>query len=353
MPMAIKSDTLSSSRYRPWMRHWLLAAGVYNLVWGASVVLAPDAPLRLFGVDALSGTGRAIWQCLGMVIGVYGIGYLAASLDPLRHWPIVLVGFLGKIFGPIGFVWCASQGDIDWRFGLTIPTNDLLWWIPFGLMLQGAWLHAREFDVGGTRVEPTRARIECEPLLGTPTSSTPDLGVALLVARNQHGVSLAALSQSKPVLLVALRHFGCTFCRQTLADIAAQRARLEAEGTQIAILHSADVSSAAPILARAGLGDISSFADPDHLLSRSLGIERGSFMAVLGPRNILKAIPALLSGHGIGYPVGDPLQMPASFVVHKGRVLSHHHHTYAGEREDFPGLLKTAGLASGAIPAHT
>ena len=38
-----------------------------------------------------------IWQGMGMVIGVYGLGY-QASYDPVRHWPIVAVGFLGKIF---------------------------------------------------------------------------------------------------------------------------------------------------------------------------------------------------------------------------------------------------------------
>ena len=38
-----------------------------------------------------------------MIVGVYGIGYAIASTDPLRHWPIVLVNSLGKIFGPIGF----------------------------------------------------------------------------------------------------------------------------------------------------------------------------------------------------------------------------------------------------------
>ena len=33
-----------------------------------------------------------IWQCVGMIVGVYGVGYLVAASDPLRHWPIVLVG---------------------------------------------------------------------------------------------------------------------------------------------------------------------------------------------------------------------------------------------------------------------
>ena len=80
-----------------------------------------------------------IWQCVGMIVGVYGIGYWIAASDPMRHWPITLVGFLGKIFGPIGFAYYLIQGAFPLIFGLTIMTNDLLWWIPFGLILKMAW----------------------------------------------------------------------------------------------------------------------------------------------------------------------------------------------------------------------
>ena len=315
------------------MRRWLLAAGVYNLAWGAAVVLFPDLPLRLFGVEPLAGTGRAIWQCLGMVIGVYGIGYLAASLNPIRHWPIVLVGFLGKVFGPIGFVWCAARGEIDWRFGLTIPTNDILWWIPFALILRASWDAAK---AGEPRTDPTMS-----------------LGTALNVARDQRGRTLAALSKERPVLLVGLRHFGCTFCRETLAQLSTDREAIESRGARIALLHSADAAAAAPHLARAGLSDVPAFADPDQALARSLGIGHGSFLALLGPRNILRGIPAFFAGHGFGYPVGDPLQMPAAFVVHRGRIVRHQHHSFAGERLDIRSLLEDTGLAPAASPAHT
>ncbi len=47
-----------------------------------------------------------------MISGVYGVGYAAAALDPLRHWTIVLVGFLGMVFGPVGFVSAEAQGEI-------------------------------------------------------------------------------------------------------------------------------------------------------------------------------------------------------------------------------------------------
>ncbi len=125
-----------TARSPGWMRRWLVAAGLYNVAWGAFVVLLPDALFRVVGMEPLAGPGRGIWQCLGMVIGVYGIGYLCASRDPVRHWPIVLVGLLGKLFGPIGFVWTASRGEIPWSFGMTILTNDLVWWVPFGIMLR-------------------------------------------------------------------------------------------------------------------------------------------------------------------------------------------------------------------------
>jgi small multidrug resistance pump len=118
-----------------WMTRWLQAAGLYNLIWGTVVIVSPDLPLRMASMEPLPEPGRAIWQCLGMVVGVYGVGYLCAARDPLRHWPIVLVGLLGKILGPIGFVWTAARGAIPWHFGATILTNDLLWWAPFGMIL--------------------------------------------------------------------------------------------------------------------------------------------------------------------------------------------------------------------------
>ena len=116
----------------------LILAGVYNVAWGAVVVLFPRAP---FGWAGLEPPDRyiEIWQCLGMVVGVYGIGYLIAARDPLRHWPIVLVGLLGKVLGPIGFLNAAVRGDLPWAFGWVNLTNDLIWWAPFGLIL---W-HAR------------------------------------------------------------------------------------------------------------------------------------------------------------------------------------------------------------------
>ena len=125
-------------------RRWLLAAGFYNLVWGAVVVLLPDLMPRLAGMEPFEGPARGIWQCLGMVIGVFGVGYLCASLDPIRHWPITLVGLLGKVFGPIGFLGAVVQDRVPLEAGLIIVFNDLIWWPGFALALWLAWRAHRD-----------------------------------------------------------------------------------------------------------------------------------------------------------------------------------------------------------------
>ena len=133
----------------PWMARCLVAAGLYNLAWGALTVLWPAWLFDLTGMERPNYP--FIWQCVGMIVGVYGVGYLAAATDPLRHWPIVLVGFLGKIFGPIGYLSGILRGEVPPAFGVTLPTNDLVWWIPFALILMAAWRFNRGELLAETR----------------------------------------------------------------------------------------------------------------------------------------------------------------------------------------------------------
>ena len=125
----------------PWAGRWLWAAGIYNLAWGALAIAWPHLLFDLTGAERINYP--EIWQCVGMIVGVYGIGYIIAASDSRTHWPIVLVGLLGKVFGPIGFLIALLRGTFPPLFGLTILTNDLLWWIPFGLILRDAAMKQR------------------------------------------------------------------------------------------------------------------------------------------------------------------------------------------------------------------
>lgn len=122
-----------------WAKPVLLAAAAYNILWGAVVVLFPVWTLEAAGLA--NPAYPQLWQCVGMIVGVYGVGYGVAAFNPVRHWPIILVGLLGKIFGPVGFLWHVLGGSLPWALGLTIIFNDLVWWVPFALVLRAAWEH--------------------------------------------------------------------------------------------------------------------------------------------------------------------------------------------------------------------
>lgn len=126
-----------------WMSVVLVLAAAYNIAWGLIVVLLPGPTLRILGMDGSDPGMRNLWACIGMIVGVYGVGYAVAARNPLRHWPITLVGLLGKVFGPIGFGFGYLNGEVPASLGWTIVTNDLIWWVPFALILKRAWAAKR------------------------------------------------------------------------------------------------------------------------------------------------------------------------------------------------------------------
>ncbi len=119
-------------------------AGAYNLVFGLWAAVWPFAFFQLFEIPPPLYPG--IWACVGMIVGVYGLLYWYAAWKLEAAWPIIAVGLLGKVLGPIGMV--ASFSD-EWprRLGMLCVYNDLIWWLPFGLFLirgtaVGRWMES-------------------------------------------------------------------------------------------------------------------------------------------------------------------------------------------------------------------
>lgn len=314
----MSGDPARTTPSPPWMRRWLVAAGAYNVAWGTAMVLSPRWTLRALGVSPpTTELWPQLWACIGMIVGVYGLGYLIASRDPARHWPIVLVGLLGKIFGPIGFVDAAIRGQLPWSMGVTIVTNDLVWWVPFSMIL---W-HA------GRSAQPA------------PPAGRVSLEAALAGLRDDQGRTLRTLSDERQILVVLLRHSGCTFCKQTLSDLARWQHDIEKSGVGLAVVGMAASPEGLRSLGKKhGLTSALWFADPDRLLYRALELERGSFLQLFGPRVWVPGVLAALRGHGIGKLEGDGFQMPGAFVIHRGQVVRSYRHATAADRPDLKEL---------------
>lgn len=303
---------MTDSKPSPWMQYVLALAAAYNLIWGAAAVLFPNALFQW--ADMPQPTYTELWQCIGMIIAVYGVGYAVASVDPIRHWPIVLVGLLGKVFGPIGFLQAALHGRLPWRAGWLVVANDLIWWIPFSLILAGSYSYYQN-----------KKRVQC-----------PEVLRLALRTRTNNGVTLDQLSRQTPVLLVFLRHAGCTFCREALADIGEQRRSIEATGTRVVLVHMGSDEQARKYLPKYGLLDTPRINDMPRHLYRAFGLCRGTMRMLFGPKVWLRGFQAAVLGrHGAGRLQGDGFQMPGMFLLYHGEVVRSYRHQSVADRPDY------------------
>lgn len=172
-----------------------------------------------------------------------------------------------------------------------------------------------------------------------PAHAPTALDVALDTLRDPAGCTLRGLSELRPTLVCLLRHSGCTFCRETLAELAKQRQQIERNGVGIAVVGmSADVESMIAMGRRFGLEGVAYVADPDRLLYQALHVKRGSLLQLMGPAVIVAGLRGLFRGYGFAFPRQDPFQMPGTAVVHRGRVVRQYVHRSAADRPEFAQL---------------
>lgn len=161
----------------------------------------------------------------------------------------------------------------------------------------------------------------------------------LSAAKSSTGQSLAELSDESPLLVVFLRHSGCAFCRQTLADLAAQRKRIQSGGARIVVVHMDEPTKILGLAAKYGVDDVVFVADPDQKLYAAFGLARGTIGQILGPSVIWRGLKAAVAErHGWGMPASDIRQLPGAFLLHRRQLVRAFRHQTAADRPDFGEL---------------
>lgn len=164
------------------------------------------------------------------------------------------------------------------------------------------------------------------------------------------GQNLASLSDSTPTLLALLRHTGCPFCQEAMADITRALPELDERGvTPVLVFQTPDAGLASALAATIGLEGIDVVTDPDRALYRAFEIPRGNVWQVFGPRVMLGVVRTLTRGLRPAKKVGgDVLQLPGTVLVHKGKVLGRYVHRHQADRANYKQIA-CALPASGPV----
>lgn len=286
-------QTVSESTPKPvtgWPQVVLIAAGIYNILFALWTIVFPTHYFSLAGIPA--PLYSELWQYIGMIVGIYGVGYLIAASDIIRYWPIVLLGLAGKILGSLGFAVSVLAGTFSFHTGWLIITNDLIWAVPFTIIILKAQLH----EMSLPRVLSKAARNTIESY------------------RN-----IFQQLQNEKSLLVFIRHSGCIFAHEWLKLLSDARHTIEKHNIQVVLVHmSNNESSLMPLTAERKFIYIS---DPEQILYKAFNIPTASLWQAIHPRVWLRALDALQKKQcRIGKVDGDGFQTAGIIAISNATI---------------------------------
>lgn len=250
---------------------------------------------RLLQFAALAHVVAAIWLPPQTTLP-FALGFWLASRDPRTQKPLFALVLAAKV---LAFNWF-----------------DALWVVPIVLIWRAidSENHGVESIVRGAGIGSLRGIFEGQ--------------------RTEDGIPLSRIVNNTPSLLVFLRHAGCPFCKQALADLATAKAQLDQLGVRVILIHHSSEGSIRPI------AGVSIAADSARRLYRKFGLMRGNLLRILGPTAFAQGVLAVLRDrHGIGLFDGDLFQMPGMFLVHGEDVLASYYHRVAGDRPDYAAFV--------------
>ena len=298
------------------MRIALILAGAYHICFAIWTNCWPHDCFNRIGMEPPAA--MMLWRTIGLISGFLGLAFLLAATDPLRHWPIVLFGLL-KFVATIIIVACNVWIErIPVASLIILSIDDLIWIPPFVLII---WATIR----ANTGIPPSRS---------TPYS----VEEAAQAYELSSGETLLEASADRPLVLVFLRHFGCTFTRQILRGLQDLEKQAKQKNAELILIHMLQSGQEIDYL-----GDHSSvkrIADPRCELYRAFGLGKGGFLELFGPHVWWRGLIAVFKGCGVGHLAGDGLQMPGAFVFRKGKIDSSQR---AKSAADLPDLVDLFG----------
>lgn len=113
---------------KPWMTNLLRFAGCYNLLVGINLTVFYHEMFKFFGLPKPSLIMYV--QLVGILVALFGVGYLMVAYRPIQNRNLLLLGFLSKLFGSIlgtGYVLLDKMPPI---FFVVLVFSDIIY-LPF------------------------------------------------------------------------------------------------------------------------------------------------------------------------------------------------------------------------------
>jgi hypothetical protein len=126
----------------PWMRNLLRFAGCYNLLFGVNLTIFYHEMFKTFGLPKPSVILYV--QLVGVLVALFGVGYLMVAANPLQNRNLLLLGFLSKLFGSLFGTGYVLLGKMPPVFMVILVFADIIYLPFFWIILRRIYRIAAE-----------------------------------------------------------------------------------------------------------------------------------------------------------------------------------------------------------------
>jgi hypothetical protein len=116
------------------MTYLLRFAGAFNLLAGLGMIVLHHEGYKLLHVPKPELILPV--QVMGILVGLFGVGYLLVARDPVENRNILLLGFWSKALSSVLALWYVAVHKLPPGFAVVVFFSDVIYLPPFYVILR-------------------------------------------------------------------------------------------------------------------------------------------------------------------------------------------------------------------------
>lgn len=135
-------DTNDQATLQSWMRPLLCLAGVFNISAGVCMVVFYHEGYKLLGIPRPELVLPV--QIMGILVALFGVGYLLVAKNPVENRNILALGFWSKALSSALAISYVANGQMPLSFLPVVIFADIVYLPPFYLILRSLYRQAAQ-----------------------------------------------------------------------------------------------------------------------------------------------------------------------------------------------------------------
>ena len=119
---------------KPWMRWLLRFTGCYNMLAGLTFLVFYHEAFKLMGLP--KPQLLLPMQLVGVLVGLFGVGYLLVAANPIENRNVLMLGFWSKALGSLLGVGYVVLGKLPPIFIVVLFFADIMYLPPFLIIMR-------------------------------------------------------------------------------------------------------------------------------------------------------------------------------------------------------------------------